>query len=250
MERDNLKKYLQQYRDDFDHAELPPQLFRSVLAAAHNRRTRKRRRITFLVTGTCLSLLIGLCYLYFFHQTGIEERSIPVALQDELPETMARDMQPEDVWEKKNEIIAHTADKKIIAKRRDPFQEVLTVLRDDPSVARRIDALLTIDENESESQRLMGDLRKSFENDESSNVRLAALNILMKNMNDTLNQRSVLRRLDLEKDPIIQMELVKVAEYLRNPAVIQKLIQIAEDPLTLEPVRAQVVYMLFDNHSF
>lgn len=247
--KDNLKKYIQQHRDDFDDTVVPPRLFQGILKEMDNRKSERMRLglRSFLAVAASLLVLFFLSVQFLFRNPGnhdsksfmpSEELHLPL-----LPQVMQETELPGNIT------VPLTTNRVKVQRRSkgELQQKILTALRDENSVAGRIEAILTINDLKTPDSTLIAALCNSFENDESSNVRLSALNVLMKfSDGDSIVRRHLLNALVTQQDPMIQMELVRVMKNNTDPETTQRLIKIADDPFTITPVKEQIYYALLE----
>lgn len=244
MERDNLKKYIQQHREAFDDLPAPPEMFRKVMTRMRKRKLTRRRRMYSIAAAACIGGLLLLSYPFLFHPEEPEEIN-PVVVVQEHPPVPVAELHSDPTLPKIVEVPAPEVRAKIAVQRgREHYRKIYAGLHDSHSVARRIDAVLTISEIPSPDRRLTAALLNTFSNDESSNVRLEALNVLLKYAGDSLIQQRLVHALGVQKDPAIQIELVSAMENNTDPRITEKLIEIADDPFTIPPVREQVYFAL------
>jgi len=116
-------------------------------------------------------------------------------------------------------------------------------------------------QNQSASQRIMGVnytetithpddqildvLIKTMNHDENTNVRLAAVNALMKFSSEEKVRLALINSLDIQTDPIIQIALIDAMVNLKETRAIDKLKSITEDEKNLQVVQDQAHYGLF-----
>ncbi|RYG03007.1 MAG: HEAT repeat domain-containing protein [Chitinophagaceae bacterium] len=93
------------------------------------------------------------------------------------------------------------------------------------------------------------ELCRTFSEDENDNVRLAALEVLSKFSTDNYIQEHLVASLSKQRDPMVQLELVKIVGNNSNPETTEKLIAMANNPFTVDAVKEQVHYALLTNNN-
>lgn len=242
MEKDNLKRYIQQHRADFDDIPVPQNILPDLM-----KRTGKsgsRRRSIYYLAAACATGLLLFSYQFLFHHPKTGEIS-NIVREHRAETTEVAPLPAGPQTEKEVPASRDISGKKITARGKPaPYRKIYTGLQDSSSVASRIEAVMTINEKARLNHKLKGTLIHVLNTDESSNVRLAALNVLLKYAGDSLVEKHLIQALGNQKDPVIQMELVRVAENNRNPDATKKLMEIADDPYTIPLVREQAFYAL------
>lgn len=243
MERDNLKKYIQQHRAEFDDLPVPANMLIGISDKINRRKSRRRKSMYYWTAAACTTALLIFSYQYLFHQPVKKRISHVVSVQNVkvAPSPIIATPAPA------KETTLHTTiqTKKLRTKKiTHPYKNILAGLRDSSSVARRIDAVFALNDMTSLNQKLKIVLCNTFANDESSNVRLAALKVLLKYNSDSLVQKHLISGLSTQKDPFIQMELVQMAEKNLTPECTKRLMELTDNPFTLSVVKEQAYYAL------
>lgn len=92
-------------------------------------------------------------------------------------------------------------------------------------------------------------LANTMNNDESSNVRLAALDVLNKQQNRSEVKDLVLQSIAKQDDPIVQMELLSTLSPEEASKVKNQLVDITQNPMSIEAVRNQAYAALLRSKS-
>lgn len=244
MEKDNLKEYIEQHRSDFDDVPVPQNILPEIIHRLRKRNKRKMRSIYYWGVAACVAAILFFSYQFLFQEPGTITTNPPAAAHKqntiEIPPLTAN---PESL--KAVSQASPIALKKMnVKKNYNPYRKIYEGLRDSSSVARRIEAVMAISDKAGLNHKLSGTLIDVLNTDESSNVRLAALNVLLKYAGDSLVEKQLIRALGNQKDPVIQMELVRVAESNGNFDATKTLMEVADDPYTIPAVREQAFYAL------
>lgn len=253
-ENDFLKKYIQDHRVDFDDEDLPPQLFPKMIDKLEKKRSVKKRTIVYTAVAAACVMFLLISLLLFQNQKPTNEfnnHSLATNIEKKAETTNSDKTVQKPMNErypsKQREInvppkmISHFAEKPINP---DLYQNIIRELMSSNSVAWRVNAILEIGQLEIINKKLKDALCKTFSNDDNSNVRLAALNVLANYAQDSTTKKYLLNGMADEKDPVIQLELVRIMSADSDAAITKKLLQMADAPFTLPEVKDQVEYAL------
>ena len=256
MEPDFLKRYVEQHKDAFESDALPPNMLGNILGNLKEREKRKAkkvRKLTYTGLAVACSLLMAVG-AYLFVSQGTDE------IQQDHSKVAANKIKPvalptiskveEPIIEKKASAIkppirqfaAHQP-------KANPYKEIYDGLKDSLSVASRLEAIIKVNGMASLSEKLKIELCKTFDKDGNDNVRLAALEVLSKFSNDIYIHEQLVAGLGKQKDPVVQLELVKIMGSNSNPETTNKLIAMANNPFTVNAVKEQVYYALLTNDN-
>ncbi|MFT4203006.1 MAG: hypothetical protein QM610_03750 [Chitinophagaceae bacterium] len=112
-------------------------------------------------------------------------------------------------------------------------------LQNTNSSAARLAAVLASGKQNGLSVDDMQTLAYTMNNDESSNVRLAALDVLSKQRDQPEVKQMILQSVVQQDDPIVQMELLSMLSPDDAATVKKQLLDITENPTNIEAVRDQ-----------
>lgn len=255
---DPLKKFVKQHREAFDHLEPPTGVFqrlqtqlqaepaRSAPATKH-RILWQHRRTAWLVAA---SLLIGLVCAYLLFDGGripshnepqivhqpVERAPLtaetPVTAQAELPvELPAAEPQLQEA--------RHTV------VRREPAPAPLAVrLADSTSASTRLAAILEIEQSGRIDGHLLAMLSETMNRDGNTNVRLAALDVLSRHIDDPQVADLLATALIGQDDPLVQLGIVRIAAQLDHVGIEEALFAVARSPYTFEAVKDEAYAVL------
>ena len=122
---------------------------------------------------------------------------------------------------------------------------VLASLQDKASASQRlkgVNAAFQVDDLDAEVIRV---LIKTMNDDENVNVRLAAVQALSKFTDRPEVKEGLIRALEQQKEPLVQIALINLMVELREQRAIKKLEQIIEDEATLETVKDEAHMAVF-----
>lgn len=259
MERDFFKQYIQEHKDAFENEALPPNMLGNILGNLKEREAqRERERLaqkkrklsyTWLAVACSLFLAAG-AYLFLSQETKeVKESGSKMAINN--PTVIE---QPVIAKTEKALIIESSVEKPIrhlasYQPKADPYKEIYVGLTDSASVASRLEAIIKINSLASLDKNLKTALCRTFDKDENDNVRLAALEVLSKFSNDKYVNEQLIAGLSKQKDPVVQLELIKIMGNNSSPETTDKLIAMANNPFTVEAVKEQVYYALLTNNN-
>lgn len=254
MEHDFFKRYVQEHKEAFEDEALPPNMLGNILGNMRERQLlqeRKKRKLTYawMAVAASLMMVVG-TYLFLSKGNTVTkpENQIVTNSRDkaEVPATLpVETVSPKTqvAFQKPTRLAVHQP---IV----QPHQEIYTGLADTLSVASRLDAVLKAGSLNKLDQKLKTVLCQVFNEDENDNVRLATLEVLSKFAGDKYVQQQLTAGLSKQKDPVIQLELVKVLGNSNNPETTDKLIAMADNPSTMDVVKDQVYFALLTKQQF
>jgi len=255
MENDFFKKYIQEHKDAFENEALPPNMLGNILGNLKEReelkklQKDKKRKLTYTWLAVACSLLMILgSYLFVAQEDMVVTQ--PLTQVSSLPSKV--EQPSEHMTEKASTTKQKTIETvaKHFASHRpniDQNQAIYDGLADSLSVATRLDAIIKAGTLASLTDKLKATLCHTFDKDGNDNVRLATLEVLSKFSNDKYIQEQLMAGLSKEKDPVVQLELIKIMGNNSSPETTNKLIAMANNPSTVEAVKEQVYYALLTN---
>ncbi|WP_114791027.1 hypothetical protein U0035_21515 [Niabella yanshanensis] len=116
----------------------------------------------------------------------------------------------------------------------------------DESSSVRLAAVLASGKSMALSDDDMKSLYFTMNNDENSNVRLAALEVLKKREKAG---NLILASVDKQDDPVVQMELLASLSPAQAAKVEQQLLEITQNPLTIDAVRNEAYAVLLRSNT-
>lgn len=257
MERDFFKQYIQEHKDAFENEALPPNMLGNILGNLKEREelkkseAQKKRRLSYTWLAVACSLLMVLgTYLFVSQQSDAikQQNTQATNISNKVEQTIKPEVQeiPTVGQQKIRTVSRHFASYQPKA---NPHQAIYDGLADSLSVAVRLDAIINAGTLVSLNDELKTALCKAFDSDNNDNVRLAALEVLSKFAKDKYVQDHLMAGLSKEKDPVVQLELIKIMGNNSNPETTDKLIAMANNPFTVEAVKEQVYYALLTNNN-
>lgn len=258
MNNDPLKKYIAEHREQFDHLEPDEAVFSRIKATLNisaiqpKKRIRLYNRTRWMIAA---SLLIGIPAVYIWLHNDLPvsktiSSETTVTQPDTKPERIA------DVPEPAVELAAATAKvpirkvKQTGAKQSFPdMNKLYADLTDSTSASRRLAAILEIEKSNLMSYDLIHRLSESLNNDANSNVRLAALNVMSRYLQDSEVMNACILSLDQQTDPTLQLALIMLLRQTSHPKLDDTLYALANDPATFSVVKNQAYLTLLDQNK-
>lgn len=256
MERDFFKRYVDEHRDAFENEALPPNMLGNILANLKEREEIKEKQLqkkrvlnyTWLAVACSLFLVAG-AYLFVSQETDEVTQPTTQIVSNDNNIIQQPILTTEESPRAEVQKASYT--KQLVAHRpkANPHQEIYDGLADSVSVAGRLDAIIKANTLASLNDKLKTELCRTFSEDDNDNVRLAALEVLSKFSTDKYIQEQLVAGLSKQKDPVVQLELVKIMGNHSSPETTDKLIAMANNPFTVDAVKEQVHYALLTNNN-
>lgn len=250
MERDFFKRYVEENKDAFENEALPLNMLGNILTNLKEREQQKAKsklklKYTWLAIACSLFVAVG-TYLFI----SVDQEKIIDDKNQIVSKTDAKPAIINEIKSTKNEVVISKQRKiAFTPQKEDPFKEIYVGLVDSSSVANRMNAIIKANALTSLTDKLKTALCRTFSQDSNDNVRLAALEVVSKFRNDSYVYSQLVTALIEQKDPVVQLELVKIMGYNSNPETTEKLIAMANNPSTVDAVKDQVHYALLTNNN-
>ena len=254
MEHDFFKRYVQEHKEAFEDEALPPNMLGNILGNMRERQLlqeRKKRKLTYTWMAVAASLMMVVGTYLFLSQENTVTKPGNQVVTNSKDETETPATLPVEVVSPKTQVAFQKPTRLAVQQPKvQPHQEIYTGLADTLSVASRLNAVLKAGSLNKIDQKLKTVLCQVFNEDENDNVRLATLEVLSKFAGDKYVQQQLTAGLSKQKDPVIQLELVKVLGNSNNPETTDKLIAMADNPSTMDVVKDQVYFALLTKQQF
>ncbi|WP_343530430.1 HEAT repeat domain-containing protein [Pedobacter sp.] len=255
MEHDFFKRYVQEHKDAFEDEALPPNMLGNILGNMRERQLlqeRKKRKLTYTWMAIAASLvMVAGTYLFLSQESVVTKPGNQIVANTEDNSVEAPPTLPVKTTSPKTQVTVEKPVRLVVHQAKvEQHKEIYTGLADSLSVASRLNAVLKAGSLNKLDQKLKISLCQVFNEDENDNVRLATLEVLSKFSADKYVQQQLTAGLSKQKDPVIQLELIKVLGNSNNPETTDKLIAMADNPLTMDVVKDQVYYALLTKQQF
>lgn len=270
--RDNLKDFVNANRDAFDRKEPSADLWNKirpqVVPQVEEKKIKPLWRWASIAAAT---LLVGTAAFVIFNQEKKDDRMDKVAVlksspvQQKEPEEIMRPSQREIVAEaeqkesirsiqtmtskQKTHLVANRTAQKIAVEREEEHEkDYMQMLQDSVRASTRLAAVLALQKQGNLKKDETRALEKIAVSDESSNVRMAAIETLLDGMTPEVRQQKVQDFFVAQNDPTLQVELMQMIAQRDEPemknSTKDKLNAIVEDPFTLKFVKEQAYAVL------
>ncbi|CAM3769978.1 hypothetical protein [Sphingobacterium prati] len=270
--RDNLKDFVNANRDAFDQKEPSADLWNKIKPQVVPQVQEKKIIPLWRWASIAAAiLLMGTATLLVFNQNGGSDHTAkvanikPVTVQKET-EVMEKSTQREASVKVEKEKPIRTIQTMIanqeinrVAKTEVPKavkdknlkekkQDYIEMLQDSIRASTRLAAVLGLQKQGSLNEDATLALEKTAVSDESSNVRMAAIETLLDGMTPEARQQKVQDFFVAQNDPTLQVELMQMIEQrdeleMKN-STKDKLNAIVEDPFTMKFVKEQAYAVL------
>jgi hypothetical protein len=121
-------------------------------------------------------------------------------------------------------------------------------LADSSSSSTRLAAILEIKKTGTMSNYVIDRLTSTLNNDNNSNVRLAALGILSNYSKDQYVSSLLVSSLNTQKDPMVQLELLNLLGTMEHVKIEDKLYALTADPNTFGAVKEEAYNILLNQN--
>ena len=257
---DPLKDFVERNREDFDQLDAPQfnlDLFKKQLEVPVQQKTKPAfLQVGKWVAAAAILLVVAGSFLIFRTsstkhlpmQASATKNGQPMQVASDLNEPVK--VHPADVTTARIADMAgtgslhrsHVSEKTSAAKNVDQ-------LSDSSSASNRLALILEIDKSGYISEYMIDRLAKTLEYDGNSNVRLAALNVMGKYKDDAHVSALLVKSLNNQTDPLVQLELVRVLATMDNARVDDRLYALVNDPNTLDAVKDEAYMVLMKENK-
>lgn len=253
---DQLKKFVQDNREEFDHLEPAPHLFHKIKSELKADAEKPKSNIRFLITPLWLaaaSIVIVLLVTFSLFKadprkdatTAVSSKGNPEASQS----IVTKPLLPDAV----TKVLAHNPVRKSKPAVRKPesiaMDRIYLDLADSTSASTRLAAILSLQKSNLINYDIIHRLAETLNSDANSNVRLAALDIMSKYVADEVVSDVLSRSLAQQNDPAVQLGLIGLLHHVNNPKLDDQLFALANDPTTLALVKNQVYLVLLNQNK-
>lgn len=256
---DPIKEFIEKNRAEFDDLEAPAFNLEAFKARIKPEPKRQSKVISlygntkWLVAASIL-IAIGTTFLFLNNGDGpitndkIAQAVKPVAVQPTQP--VVEKVENNDQPIKTIPDVIHLASK--TKQKVEVKQAIATIshanlfdrLTDSTSASTRLSAILDIEKSGTISNSTIDMLYKTLNEDGNSNVRLAALGVMEKYSDDSHVSALLVRSLNTQNDPMIQLGLVNLLGKMKNVNINNELYTLANNPNTFNAVKDEAYILL------
>lgn len=252
---DEIKDFVERNRAEFDHLDAPAfdlARFKKTLPAKEEAIIKK---LPFYKSPKWLAaacVLVVVATSWFFYQQKetavVYTKTKPVEKKSNnaLPEAINNEVEPK---EKPDGNVAFVSANKtpkqkptILSNINDEYKG----LRDSSSASMRLLTIMEIEKSDKMNNKILDMLAQTLNNDGNTNVRLAALTVLQKYSFDGHASSLLVKSLDKQSDPVVQLGLVSQLGKMKNVNIDEKLYALANNPETFVAVRDEANKILLN----
>lgn len=262
---DQLKKFVDDNRDDFDHLEPSPAIFKKIKSELKNTSQKEEKksnqRLVFnykWLVAASLLIITSITYLIVNknNQASSEIDNQLVSTKNSIIQKEVEDRTISNIEAPKKLLVTTTkvspSSTKNTTLKELKFIDMPTIytdLKDSTSSSTRLAAILKIQNSGIINYDIIDNLSKTLNSDANSNVRLAALNLMSKYAQDGYVANAFLQSLVNQKDPLVQLGLIELLSHTNNPKLDDKLYALANDPTTFAAVKDQAYLVLLNQNK-
>jgi hypothetical protein len=126
----------------------------------------------------------------------------------------------------------------ILAEEMAIMKDMMAKMNNDQSASQRIQGVnVALTMTSTPDDEIVKALVKTMNEDNNSNVRLAALEALSKFIGDKEVRKSLIESLGKQKDPIVQIQLIQLLVKIKEKGVVDDLQKIVDDEGTIQAVK-------------
>lgn len=122
---------------------------------------------------------------------------------------------------------------------------VIQSLEDQSSASRRLQAINTAYDVESVDNEIINALIRTMNNDDNTNVRLAAVEALTKYADKPDVLAALIASMEQQTDPLVQITLINLMVQLRQKGAVEELQKIIKDEKTIQAVKDEAHMAVF-----
>ncbi|MFD2284954.1 hypothetical protein GJU39_11860 [Pedobacter petrophilus] len=263
---DPIKDFVDQHREDFDHLEAPLFDLAGLKAKLAQNPTPEKTRVLSIkparwVAAAAVLLVIASGFWFFNRTEGAKkpEQHLAINKGKNAKKTDAKPLVKVITNEKKQVQFATQkavprVKKYSLKNQLPPIAQLDPIfnkqLNDSTSSSTRLAAVLAIKKSGFISYDLLDRLANTIQNDRNSNVRLAALSILEKYQQDAHVSNLLVKALNHQDDPMVQLSLVNLLGRMQHIKIDEQLYALVNDPSTMEAVKDEAYQILLKENKF
>lgn len=269
--KDSLKKYIQDYREEFDTLEVPDETFDKIMFRLHEKPVYEKKTIPLfpwrkMFLAASVVIIFGVGSYILWNQHGDEKKMITTQEKSEKQEENSVDILKSekvlrivkietDKPEKTDKVFVgntQNSSKKIRvtkiliqnnhAENENDFNKIkaLELLNNQYSASSRLQGIALLKNFSVSDQQLIRILSEKALSDESTNVRLAAVETLSEHIQNPEISRNIKQIFLQQDDAMVQKELIAVLANQNSSEFTQE-VNAKLKELTLNPTTADFV---------
>lgn len=257
---DQLKKFVDDNREDFDHLEPSTDIFLKIKDELKKETLPAQKVVIKLMPNykwlVAASVLIVMFVGYLVLNNNkqiIDPKNNQIAVKKTNPT-----LKLNPIEDTKNDLATHhkavVSNKKfrkngLKDSRQVNMSAIYNNLVDSTSSSTRLAAILKIQNSGMINNDIIDRLAKTINDDANSNVRLAALNVMGQYVQDSYVSNTFIKSLNTQKDPLVQLGLIELLSQTNNSKLDDKLYALANDPTTFAAVKDQAYLILLNQNK-
>jgi hypothetical protein len=119
---------------------------------------------------------------------------------------------------------------------------MMVMLENQQSASQRMMGLSVAYDMEKPDDKIVDVLVKTMNEDPNTNVRLAALDALGKFHTEATVRTALIHSLSIQKDPVVQIALIKLMVTLKEKSIVNQLEQMTKDAGTMKAVKDEAYF--------
>ncbi|SFT10559.1 HEAT repeat domain-containing protein [Sphingobacterium wenxiniae] len=249
---DPLKKFVDKHREEFDDLEPSAEIWKKISGQIKPNASDEKIKRLYVLTRWAIVASVLLVFgigLFLLQNKEIPTEQVAKTKHSTPKEEPVSFTEEPGSLQKKEETKSKVQPTLVLApKRKEPLSievkgdiyqtekdAVLQLLADEESPSARISGLIKTNKLNHIDDELMNVVVEYAINDENSNVRLAAVDVLVAHITESRASDLLIKAFVKQDDPIVQTELIDIISNLGNMSerieVEQKLVALTEDPM-------------------
>jgi hypothetical protein len=263
MMNDQIKEFVEKNREEFDHLEAPAFDLERLKRRNQQVPQHKGKSISIFnrskwLIAASVAIAVAALWLFSYRQRQINptpqiSQQKPIVVSDKLNKNLVIPLQQDtqDVINQAIKTVSIKKNKPETGKKiyQNNHNDTYTALKDSSSASVRLLAILEIEKTDRINNKILDMLSETLNHDRNTNVRLAALGVLQKYSTDSHTSALLVRSLNKQDDPIVQLGLLGVLGKMKNVKIDEKLYALANSPETFTAVRDEAYNILLNQNK-
>lgn len=257
---DQLKKFVEDNREDFDHLEPSDHIFLKIKGElkketlpAQKAAIKLMPNYKWLVAASVLIVMFVGYLVLNNNKQIIDPKNNQIALKKTKPVLKLNPIEDKniDLATHHKTVVSNNKFRKNVLKdsKQVNMSAIYNNLVDSTSSSTRLAAILKIQNSGMINNDIIDRLAKTINDDANSNVRLAALNVMGQYVQDSYVSNTFIKSLNTQKDPLVQLGLIELLSQTNNSKLDDKLYALANDPTTFAAVKDQAYLILLNQNK-
>ena len=279
---DPLKDFVKNNREAFDNLEPRKELSNKILEQLKQQKETKKVTNTFTIKSWSIAASVLLVFGLgtFIYLTNNKPDSVEIVQHQSKKTTIKNENQPmnqkpsidselhendlkitqnsinneNQIKSKTNDLIEKESEKSIVKTtiiEDTEKQNIIRLMKDTESASNRLNGIIIAGNQTELDQQIIDLLAYSASEDNNSNVRLAAVELLATQADQPKVAEKIIETFLKQDDPVVQVELInllaKMDNSIHNKEVQQKLLSLTNDPTTWAYVKDEAYVAMMYN---